>query len=380
MKNLGVLTIRMITSLGGMLGLFDKAVAAAMQSFRDQANRQPDTVLLAQQRLQRFVARILFFKMLAGLVLLVGSLTHTNTYTPAGHEGYVYERPRVFGAGGFKGVVDGPGNFGLSFFRNEVINLDMRPQTYTEEFKVLTRDDLEISFNFHAVLSIERGQVQGVVDAYGGLDWYARFAREPFRSFVRDAIQKHRSTDVKTLMAAVSEDVEQQFRAYMAGSPFQLVGLVAGNIDYPPDVAQAVERKLAAQQLLEEKEVQRQIAQKDAEIELVRANGRAEAQKIVSTTLTPLYLQHQAIEAQLQVAKSPNATTIYIPIANNGLPIVHTASSVDRPPLMSEAPSAPILAEPQATQAELSSALPPALPQPDPLTPLVQLWKGGRQP
>ena len=66
----------------------------------------------------------------------------TNPYTPAGHEGYVFERPRVLGKGGFRGTVKGPGNYGLSLFRNEIVNIDIRPKTYTEQFKILTSDDL----------------------------------------------------------------------------------------------------------------------------------------------------------------------------------------------------------------------------------------------
>jgi hypothetical protein len=42
----------------------------------------------------------------------------TNPVTPAGHEGYVFERPRVLGKGGLRGIVSGPGNFGRSLFRN----------------------------------------------------------------------------------------------------------------------------------------------------------------------------------------------------------------------------------------------------------------------
>ena len=53
----------------------------------------------------------------------------SNPYTPAGHEGYVFERPRVFGKGGFRGVVQGPGNYGVSLFRNEILNIDIRPRT-----------------------------------------------------------------------------------------------------------------------------------------------------------------------------------------------------------------------------------------------------------
>ena len=96
-----------------------------------------------------------------------------------------------------------------------------------------------------------------------------------------------------------------------------------GNIDYPDVVARAVEKKLAAQQLLEEKETQKQIAQKDAEIRIEEAKGIAEAQRIINSTLTENYLQHEAINAQLRMAESPNHTTVYIPVGTNGIPLVH---------------------------------------------------------
>ena len=91
----------------------------------------------------------------------------------------------------------------------------------------------------------------------------------------------------------------------------------------PESVARAVEAKLAAKQLLEEKETQKQIAQRDAEIRIEEAKGIAEAQKIINATLTPNYLQHEAIQAQAAMAASPNHTTVYIPVGNNGLPLVH---------------------------------------------------------
>lgn len=34
----------------------------------------------------------------------------TNPNTPAGEEGYVYEDPRIWGTGGFQGVMTGPAN------------------------------------------------------------------------------------------------------------------------------------------------------------------------------------------------------------------------------------------------------------------------------
>jgi regulator of protease activity HflC (stomatin/prohibitin superfamily) len=261
--------------------------------------------------------------LLAALALAAG-LGCSNPYTPAGHEGYVFERPRVIGQGGFRGIVTGPGNFGVSLFRNEVINVDIRPQTYTESFKILAKDDLNVSFDVHVVLAIEPGNVEDVVSSFGGAEWYPRVVREPFRTFVRRSVQSHESREIKALRVEIANEVRSGLEAYFENTPFRVVSLVVGNIDYPEVVAQAVEKKLAALQLLEEKATVREIAKRDAEIRIEEAKGIAEAQRIINETLTPYYLQHEAIGAQLEMAKSPNHTTVYIPVGANGLPLVQT--------------------------------------------------------
>ncbi|MGY0216208.1 prohibitin family protein [Endozoicomonadaceae bacterium StTr2] len=264
---------------------------------------------------------------LAGFVVIgiFASLTLTactNPNTPAGHEGYVYEKPRIFGAGGYRDTLTGPGNYGVSLWRNQVINIDMRPNTYTENFKILANDDLNISFNFHAVISIKPGTVREVVENYGGENWYQRIVRETFRTYVRDSVQKYDSRDLKARREKIAAEVTAKLRGYLQPTPFSITKVVVGNINYPDIVANAVEKKLAAQQLLAEKETQKEIARKDAEIRIEEAKGIAEAQKIINATLTSNYLQHEAINAQLKMAESPNHTTVYIPVGTNGIPLV----------------------------------------------------------
>ena len=247
----------------------------------------------------------------------------TNPHTPAGHEGYIFERPRIWGKGGFQGIVRGPGNYGVSLWNNKVIIIDIRPNTYKEHFKILAKDDLNVSFNFQIVLQIEPGNVQKIVQSYGGENWYDRFIKEPFRSYVRNSTQKHTSRELKSKRELIADEVKQKLENYLNGTPFTLIKLVVGNIDYPDIVAKAVENKLAAQQLLEEKETQKEIAKRDAEIRIEEAKGIAEAQRIINSTLTANYLQHEAIQAQLKMANSPNHTTVYIPSGVNGIPLIH---------------------------------------------------------
>lgn len=260
--------------------------------------------------------------LILGIIALFSLSSCTNPNTPAGHEGYVFEQPRLFGAGGYRDTLKGPSNYGFSLWRNQVINIDMRPNTYTESFRILARDDLNINFNFHAILSIRPGTVQQVVESYGGENWYKRYVRETFRTYVRDAVQQYESRELKAQRENIAVEVSEKLREYLKSTPFSLTKVVIGNINYPEIVANAVEKRLAAQQLLSEKETQKEIARKDAEIRIEEAKGIAEAQKIINATLTANYLQHEAINAQLKMAESPNHTTVYIPVGTNGIPLV----------------------------------------------------------
>ncbi len=250
----------------------------------------------------------------------------TNPNTPAGHEGYVYERPRIFGTGGFRGALKGPENYGVSLWRNETINVDFRPKTYAENFKILAKDELNVSFRFQAIIKVKTGTIKTVVEEFAGERFYVRYIKEPMRAMVRKNVQPLNSREIKEKRKEIAMAVSVELKGYLQETPFVLVSSVVGNIDYPEVVTKAVEKKLAAKQLLDEKETQREIAKKDAEIRIEEAKGIAEAQRIINSTLTQNYLQHEAIQAQLKMATSPNHTTVYIPSGSNGIPLIGTVN------------------------------------------------------
>ena len=263
-----------------------------------------------------------------GMLILLGSFVVffgcTNPSTPAGHEGYVKENPRIWGKGGFRGELKGPANYGVSLWRNEVENVDFRPQTYAETFNILAKDELNISFRFQTIIKVKPGTVKTVVEGYAGSQFYKRYIKEPLRAMVRKNVQTLQSREVKEKRNEIAESVMSELKSYLSNTPFVVISGVVGNIDYPKVVTEAVEKKLAAKQLLDEKETQREIAKKDAEIRIEEARGIAEAQKIINSTLTQNYLQHEAINAQLKMASSPNHTTVYIPSGQNGIPLIGT--------------------------------------------------------
>lgn len=73
---------------------------------------------------------------------------------------------------------------------------------------------------------------------------------------------------------------------------------------------------------IEQQEQLIQVEKQKAQIRVEEAKGISESQKIIDSSLTTNYLQYLAIQAQEKMAGSPNHTQIYIPVGNNGIPIV----------------------------------------------------------
>lgn len=69
-----------------------------------------------------------------------------------------------------------------------------------------------------------------------------------------------------------------------------------------------------------------QVENQQAAIRVAEAKGIQSAQRIINASLTPLYLQHEAIKAQLAMAKGENHTVVYVPAGENGVPLVQTVA------------------------------------------------------
>ena len=66
--------------------------------------------------------------------------------------------------------------------------------------------------------------------------------------------------------------------------------------------------------------------QAQADQRTIAAIGIRHAQDHIAATLTPLYVQWEAIQAQLALAKSQNSTFVYLPVGSNGVPLVNDVS------------------------------------------------------
>jgi regulator of protease activity HflC (stomatin/prohibitin superfamily) len=256
----------------------------------------------------------------------------TNPSTPAGYVGYVTKHPYTM-AERFYELQTGPTSTGLGWML-AVTNISVTPHTSTEHFvgpdAVLAKDNLRIEFRAHLLWKIDPVNVKTFVEKYGAAGdnpeemAYDNFIKEPFRTYTRDEVQKFNGLDIKENIDGIGSAVQDRILKLTQGTPFTIISVVIGNIQYPEAVAESVANKLASTQVLEQTTIEIQTARAKAQIREAEADGIAKAMDTINQKLTPLYVQYEAIQAQGKMVNSPNHTEVYIPVGPMGVPVVGT--------------------------------------------------------
>jgi regulator of protease activity HflC (stomatin/prohibitin superfamily) len=265
-----------------------------------------------------------------GVVWLLGS---ANPYTPAGYVGYV-SQGAIFGSAKFLDTQVGPTSYGRTWL-TKVVNVSITPYTYDEQFDdsgsaVLAKDSVKVKFAVHVIWKV-RNTPEGIrqfVEQYSTLQEgdspdkivktaYENFLREPIRTSARNELQQFEALKIKDNIIDIGKTVEKQTKTLCQNTPFEIIQVVVGNIQYPEAVANAVAEKMATTQKMETAEL-------DAKRRIAEAEGIAKSMTIIQEKLTPAYVQYLAVEAQKAMVGSPNHTTIYIPVGPMGVPIVNT--------------------------------------------------------
>jgi len=117
----------------------------------------------------------------------------------------------------------------------------------------------------------------------------------------------------------MSKSVLDNLTAVLGPEGIEVVNVLLRDVQLPQRFKDAIEAKLTAEQKVQQKKFELQQAEKDAEIEIARARGAAEAQQIVRSTLSDSYLQYLWIKT---LNENPNV--IYVATEAN-LPIFKTA-------------------------------------------------------
>ncbi len=138
-----------------------------------------------------------------------------------------------------------------------------------------------------------------------------------FRNAVRDVVAGY---PVKNIYAEegrkeIGAKIRDFLRENLGPRGIDVVDVLLRDVQLPARFKESIEAKLTAEQRVQQKQFELEQARKEAEIEVARAKGAAEAQKIIRETLSDSYLQYLWIQT---LNENPNV--IYVTTEAN-LPI-----------------------------------------------------------
>jgi regulator of protease activity HflC (stomatin/prohibitin superfamily) len=130
-----------------------------------------------------------------------------------------------------------------------------------------------------------------------------------FRSALRDVVSGY---PVKQVYAEQGrKEIAAKIKGFLQKSlktrGILVVDVLLRDVKLPQRFKESIEAKLTAEQRVQQKQFELEQAVKDAEIEVARARGAAESQKIVRSTLSDSYLQYLWIKTLNQ-----NPNVIYV--------------------------------------------------------------------
>ncbi|MCP4448111.1 MAG: hypothetical protein GY811_22660 [Myxococcales bacterium] len=270
--------------------------------------------------------------LLLGSMALAASLSTgcKNPEVPAGHEGYIYYTPLIFGKMEYRQSLPGPATTGVSW-RLYTTNIDMRARSYKEAFELLTKENLTVSFEVNARLRLRRSSVKDIVENWGGVNWYEWNVKERMRTTVREQVTQFSALEIQLKTSEVRDQIQEKLREQLeidprtkAVGPVIIESVDIGEIHFPKEVAEAIERKSATQEELNRQRYILARTVEEANEKVLKAIAEAKQQLTISSTLDPLYVQYRAIQAYRKISKSDNQTTIILPNSSEGtaLPLV----------------------------------------------------------
>ena len=130
-----------------------------------------------------------------------------------------------------------------------------------------------------------------------------------FRNAVRDVVSGYPVKNIYGVQGRkeIAGKVRDFLRDNLTPRGIEVVDVLLRDVKLPAKFKDSIEAKLTAEQRVQQKQFELEQAKKDAEIEVARARGAAEAQKIVRSTLSDSYLQYLWIKT---LNENPNV--IYV--------------------------------------------------------------------
>ncbi|WP_341214673.1 prohibitin family protein [uncultured Wocania sp.] len=252
-------------------------------------------------------------------IILVVLLAKSAVTIDSGHAGVVHE---TLGEG-----VDpnkdalGPG-FHIIAPWNRVIDYETRQQEMPEKMSVLSSNGLDIKLDASVLYEPDFKNL-GRLHNQKGIEYKSRVLQPAIRSAARSVVGRYTPEQLySSKRDAIQDEILEETKKIVEPQFIQINDILIRDVTLPATIKDAIERKLKQEQESLEYEFRLVTASKEAEKVIIEAQGKADANKILSASLTDKILQDKGIEATTKLAESPNSKVVIIGSGDSGLPII----------------------------------------------------------
>lgn len=253
------------------------------------------------------------------IILLVILITKSAVTIGSGKAGVLY---KTFSGG----VVTDEPPLGEGFHVvapwNKVFIYEVRQQEVFEKMNVLSSNGLDIKLDASAWFEPKR-EFLGKLHQEKGEEYIQRVLLPTIRSAARSVVGRYTPEQLySSKRDAIQAEIYEETKKIVDGQYIQLNEILVRDVTLPSTIKDAIERKLKQEQESLEYEFRLVTASKEAQKVIIEAQGKADANRILSASLTDKILQDKGIEATIKLSESPNSKVIVIGSGDSGLPII----------------------------------------------------------
>ncbi|MBC7000168.1 MULTISPECIES: prohibitin family protein [Bacteroidota] len=205
---------------------------------------------------------------------------------------------------------------------NKVFVYEVRQQEVYEKMKVLSSNGLDIQLEASTWFQPKYEDL-GRLHKEKSEMYKERILLPAIRSAARSVVGRYTPEQLySSKRDAIQREIFEETKKIVDGQYIQLNEILVRDVTLPTTIKEAIERKLKQEQESLEYEFRLVTAEKEAEKVRIEAQGKADANRILSASLTDKILQDKGIDATLELSKSPNAKVVVVGSGESGLPLI----------------------------------------------------------
>lgn len=272
------------------------------------------------------------FLLLVSLFVLIACWERVVITIPAGHGGVLWHL--LFGG---TRTADDSMSEGLHLVLpwNTVYEYDLRLQSHSQYFNVVTNDGLQVRIGLTFRWRANPARL-GVLHQKFGRNYLDTLIAPEVGSISRhvisrykadDLVNEHRNAIQKEIYDTVVSDRIKNGIGHVTEdnrtNVVLLEDILITDVDLPKNLRSAIEAKLQQAQMVEEYTYRVKREELESQRKAVEAQGIRKFQDIVASNMSNNYLRWRGIEATLELARSPNSKIVVIGNQQSGgLPLI----------------------------------------------------------